>query len=124
MLQKPRFAPPAHIFGYVWTPLYILIAISFGFVFYKIGVQAFPRGLIAPFLLNLVFNFMFVPIQFRMKSNVLALIDILLVVGTLLWAMIIIYPYVPWVTYLNIPYLAWVAFATVLQVSIVYLNRN
>ncbi|MEZ4103426.1 MAG: tryptophan-rich sensory protein [Candidatus Paceibacterota bacterium] len=52
-----------------------------------------------------------------------AAIDIVLVLGTLIWAMIVIWPYAKWIAYANIPYLLWVCFATVLQLSITYLNR-
>lgn len=76
-----------------------------------------------PFLLNLVFNFAFTPIQFGLKNNLLASVDILLVLGTLVWAMIAIFPHARWVTYINIPYLLWVSFATVLQLTVTYLNR-
>jgi tryptophan-rich sensory protein len=75
-----------------------------------------------PFALNLLFNFAFTPLQFGLKSNVLATIDILLILATLIWAMRSIYPYAPWVTYAQIPYLLWVTFATLLQLTITYLN--
>ncbi|MFH1289319.1 MAG: tryptophan-rich sensory protein [Patescibacteria group bacterium] len=42
--------------------------------------------------------------------------------GTLIWAMITIYPHQKWITYIQIPYLLWVSFATVLQLTITYLN--
>jgi tryptophan-rich sensory protein len=78
---------------------------------------------VLPFLLNIVFNLAFTPIQFGLQNNLLASIDILLVVGTLVWALWVIFPHVPWVTYSNIPYLAWGLFATVLQLTITILNK-
>jgi len=75
-----------------------------------------------PFALNLVFNLIFTPIQFGLKNNFLAAADILLVLATLIWAMIAIYPRSRSLAYIQIPYLAWVAFATVLQLTITYLN--
>jgi len=57
----------------------ILIFISFGTVFYKVFNKQLPAIVALPFILNLVFNFAFTPIQFGLKSNLLAAIDILLV---------------------------------------------
>jgi tryptophan-rich sensory protein len=37
--------------------------------------------------------------------------------------MIVIYPHARWISYIQIPYLGWVSFATVLQLTITYLNR-
>jgi translocator protein len=122
-LIKPSWSPPSWLFGPVWTVLYIIIAVSFGTVFYKVYTKELPWIIAFPFVLNLVFNFAFTPLQFGLKSNVLAAIDILLVLTTLIWALIIIYPKFPWVSYINIPYLLWVCFATVLQLIITYLNR-
>jgi len=122
-LIKPSWAPPAYLFGPVWTVLYVLIAISFGKVFLLVSRKSIPLIVALPFLLNLVFNLTFTFFQFGLKSNILATIDILLVLGTLIWAMIAIYPHVRWITYLQIPYLLWVSFATVLQLTITYLNR-
>jgi translocator protein len=122
-LIRPSWAPPAFLFGPVWTLLYILIAISFGKVF-QLGFQKrILFVVVLPFILNLIFNFIFTPIQFGLKSNLLAMIDILLVLGTLIWAMVAIYPHVKWVAYMQIPYLLWVSFATVLQITVTYLNR-
>lgn len=76
-----------------------------------------------PFVLNLVCNVAFTPLQFGLKSNWLAAADILLVWGTLLWGMAAIYPYRRYLAYLQIPYLLWVTFATFLQLTITYLNK-
>lgn len=124
-LIKPSWAPPSWLFGPVWTVLYAIIAVSFGAVFYKAITKQIPWIVALPFALNLVFNFAFTPIQFGLKNNLPASIDILLVVGTLIWALYAIWNTVPelrWVVYANIPYLLWGTFATCLQLTITYLN--
>lgn len=121
-LIKPAWAPPSWLFGPVWTFLYILIAISFGKVFYMLFKKQIPFIVALPFILNLFFNFIFTTLQFDLRNNLLASIDILLVLGTLVWAMKAIYPHARWITYIQIPYLAWVSFATTIQLSITYLN--
>jgi len=121
-LIKPSWSPPSWIFGPVWTFLYVLIAISFGKVFIMTWQKQIAFIVVLPFILNLLFNFAFTPLQFGIKNNLLAAIDILLVFGTLIWAMIAIFPYARWITYIQIPYLIWVLFATVLQLTITYLN--
>ncbi len=121
-LLKPSWAPPSFLFGPVWTVLYILIAVSFTTVFVKIAQGAIPKYVAIPFVLNIIFNLAFTPLQFGLRSNILAGIDILLVLGTLLWALMAIYPYIKWVSYINIPYFFWVLFATTLQMTIIVLN--
>ncbi len=121
-LIKPTWAPPAWVFGPVWSVLYVIIFVSFGYVFYKAWQGAIPMLVALPFLLNLIANVAFTPIQFGLKSNVLAAVDIALVLTTLVWALIAIYPYYKWVALINTPYLLWVCFATVLQFTVTYLN--
>ncbi len=121
-LIKPTWAPPGWLFGPVWTVLYSIIAVSYGYVGYLFVIKKLPFIVVLPFILNLIFNALFTPLQFGLQNNLLAMIDIILVLVTLIWALIAIHKYVPWVTYVNIPYLAWVCFATVLQVTVTYLN--
>lgn len=121
-LIKPTWSPPSWLFGPVWTVLYLIIAVSFGNVFLLAWQRKISWLIALPFVLNLVFNFAFTPIQFGLKNNILAAVDILLVLGTLIWALVAIYPQLKWVAFVNIPYLLWVSFATVLQLTITYLN--
>lgn len=124
-LIKPAWAPPSWLFGPVWAVLYAIIAISFGTVFYKAFTKQIPWTVALPFALNLVFNFAFTPLQFGLQNNLLALIDILLVLCTLIWAFYAVWhasPKLRWVVYVNIPYFLWGTFATILQFAITYLN--
>ena len=133
-LIKPLWAPPSWLFGPVWTVLYVIIAVSFGTVFYRAFTKQIPWIVALPFAINLIFNFAFTPIQFSLKNNLLAAVDILLVLSTLIWALFAIYsfglklhietgaPTYAWIIYANIPYLVWVSFATVLHLTITHLN--
>lgn len=124
-LIKPSWAPPSWIFGPVWTVLYLIIAVTFTIVFYKAFNKQIPAIIALPFFLNLIFNFLFSPIQFGLKNNLLASIDIIFVLVTLVWALLLLWKAAPslhWIVYINIPYVMWVAFATILQLRITYLN--
>ena len=121
-LIKPTWSPPAWLFGPVWTFLYVLIAISFGKVFWLFFKKQIPFLVVLPFVLNLIFNFSFTPLQFGLKNNFLSAIDIALVLATLIWAIAAIYPHASWISYIQIPYLLWVTFSTALQLTITYLN--
>lgn len=124
-LVKPTWAPPSWLFGPVWTALYAIIAVTYGTVFYKAFTGKISWMVALPFALNLVFNFAFTPIQFGLKNNLLAALDIVLVVGTLIWALVAVWqasPDLRWVVYANIPYLMWGTFAAGLQITITYLN--
>lgn len=123
-LKKPKWAPPSWLFGPAWTVLYILIAISFGYIFLNTIKGNIPILICLPFILNLLFNLAFTPIQFGLRNNILASIDILLVLGTIIWILIIMFSSISWIVYMLIPYFLWVSFATVLQLTITWMNRK
>ena len=122
-LIKPTWAPPSWLFGPVWSVLYVIIAVTFGTIFYKALMKELPLSVALPFLLNLIFNAAFTPLQFGLQNNLLASIDIVLIFGTLVWALVVIFPVIPLIAYANVPYLLWVSFATILQLTVTYLNR-
>jgi benzodiazapine receptor len=124
-LIKPTWAPPSWLFGPVWTVLYLIIAVTFGTVFYRALKGKLPWMVALPFALNLIFNVAFTPLQFGLKNNLLAAIDVVLVVVTLVWGLVALWRAAPdlrWVVYANIPYLLWGTFATILQLTITFLN--
>lgn len=120
---KPEWAPPSSIFAPVWTALYIIIAITFGYIGYKFWKGEVDGKIALPFMLNIGFNIIYTYLQFEIQSFLLASIDILLVLGTLIWALRTAWGKYRWVTLANIPYLLWVSFATALQLTITWLNR-
>ncbi len=124
-LVKPSWAPPSWLFGPVWTVLYAIIFVTFSVVGLRWYAGALSGVVALPFLLNLIANAAFTPLQFGLKSNALASVDIVIVLVTLVWGMVSLWyaaPDLRWVVLANIPYLLWVSFATVLQLTITYLN--
>lgn len=121
-LLKPSWAPPSWLFGPVWTILYIVIAVTYTRVVQLYLAGTIPFAVLLPFILNIVANIAFTPLQFGLKNNLLASADIIVILITLIWALYAIYPYQQWISYSNIPYLLWVSFAAVLQLTITYLN--
>lgn len=121
--KLPPLSPPGYLFGIVWPILYILIAISYGFVFYQAIKGKISWKLTIPFIINLAANFSYTYFQFGLKNYTLAVIDILIILTTIIITMILMWSRYRFVFYLQIPYLAWVSFATYLQVSVTILNR-
>ncbi len=120
-LNKPFFNPPNWLFAPVWTTMYILLGISLYLVWTHsegtIRKKAFQLwGL--QMLLNFTWSFLF----FYFHNPLLAFINI-----AAMWVAIFlmirhftrIYKPAGW---MNIPYLLWVSFASLLNISIWWLN--
>ena len=109
--------------GLMWTILYPIIAVTFGFVFVQAARGRIPPIVALPFAINLAANLLFTPIQFGLRNLPLASVDILIVWGTILWMVQAVWVHYRWVAVAQAPYLAWVSVATVLQLSITWMNR-
>lgn len=118
-IEKPFFAPPEWVFGVAWGVIYPLIAIAFLYLLFKKKV---PPPLLLVFIVNLVANFLFTPIQLGLEPLWPATIDILVVLGTLLYFEFKILRYSKVIFVLLLPYLLWGAFATILQITITLIN--
>ena len=121
-LGKPAWTPSPRAISIIWTILYPIILVSFGFVF----VEAF-RGKVGwkvalPFAINLVANLLFMPIFSGLRNVPLAAVDILIVWSTIIWCCFSVWPTYKWVAVAQGPYFVWVSIATVLQLSITAMN--
>ena len=122
-LKKPDWAPDPSVFGQVWTLLYIIIFIVNAYILKEVADRQISWLVALPFWLNLGANIIFTPIQFGLRNNYLALLDIVAILLTIIWAMIAIWPHNKFVTAAFVPYLVWVCIATTLQFQITLLNR-
>lgn len=122
-LAKPAWTPDPAFIGLMWQIIYPIIIVTFGFVFVQAARQKLPRPVVIPFAINLVANLAFTPIQFGLRNLTLASIDILVVWGTIIWLVAAIWKHYRWVAVAQAPYFAWVSTATVLQLSINWMNR-
>ena len=122
-LTKPSWTPEPATIGLIWLILYLIILVTFGFVFYKALRRQLPWQVAVPFAINLVANLLFTPIQFGLRNLPLAAFDILIVWGTILWMIAAVWKHHRWVALAQFPYLVWVSIATVLQWTITWWNR-
>ena len=121
-LAKPSWTPAPATIGLIWQILYPVILVSFGFVFVQAARRKLPWRVALPFAVNLVANLIFTPIQFGLRNLPLASADILLVWGSILWCVVAVWRHHRWVAVAQGPYFVWVSLATVLQLSMTWMN--
>ncbi len=86
-LVKPSWTPQPRTIGLIWQILYPVILLIFGYVIVQAIRNKLSWMIALPFIVNLVANLIFTPIQFGMRNLPLASIDIVIVWGTILWSM-------------------------------------
>lgn len=121
-LEKPSWTPAPATIGTIWTILYPIIAVSFGFVVVQAIRRKVPRRVLIPVAVNVVSNVLFTPIQFGLRNLVLASVDIVIVWGSIAWLCVWIWAHYRWVAAAQAPYFVWVSIAMVLQFSIMLMN--
>ena len=123
-LVKPSFNPPNWIFAPVWSMLYIMMGVAAGLVWNRIDYEKeIVKKALTFFAIQLALNALWSYLFFGLKNPMLAGVEVIL-----LWLMIF-ETYSKFVKidkiagYLFIPYLLWVSFASVLNISIWWLNK-
>ena len=120
-LTRPDWAPPASVFGPVWTALYALMGIAAWLVWREDGMPASRRALVffgAQLVLNTLWSWLF----FALHRGGLAFLDIVA-----LWLLIVLTIFAFWrirplAGALLLPYLAWVSYAAALNLAVWRLN--
>lgn len=122
-LVLPVWAPPAWIFGPVWTILYALIGIAAWLVWSSGGFGTDRKALLL-FLVQLLFNALWSWLFFAWHLGVLAFADIVLL-WILIFATLVSFWRIRRIAgALLLPYLLWVTFASVLNFTVWQLNPH
>ena len=122
-LAKPGWTPEPAFIGLMWQIIYPIIIVTFGFVALQAIRKKIPPAVLLPFAVNLASNVAFTPIQFGLRNLPLAAVDILVIWGSIIWLSVAIWKHYRWVAIAQAPYFAWVSVATVLQLSLTWMNR-
>lgn len=120
-LVRPDWAPPAAIFGPVWTFLYLLLGIAAWLIWRDGGARA-ARVPLALFLAQLVLNALWSWLFFRWRQGGLAFLDIIVLWLLIAATLLAFWRIRPLAGGLLAPYLLWVSFAAVLNCSVWQLN--
>ena len=122
-LQRPSFAPPAWVFGPVWTALYLAMGVASWLVWRAGAERPEVRGALwlyaAQLVLNLAWSFLF----FGLRRPSLALVEIVVLLGFIVATALRFAAISGLAGGLMAPYAAWVAFATALNAAFWWLNR-
>ena len=116
-LVRPDWAPPANVFGPVWTVLYILMGLAAWLVWREGGFRA-RRLALSLFLVQLAVNALWSWLFFGWHLGALAFADIVLLWGLLVATLVAFWRVRPVAGALLVPYLLWVSFATALSYSV------
>lgn len=111
-LVQPSWAPPASVFGPVWTTLYLLMAIAAWLVWREGGFRANRQALIF-FLVQLAVNALWSWLFFAWHLGGPAFADVLILWVLIVATLVSFWRVRPLAGALLVPYLLWVSFASV-----------
>ncbi|WP_295541589.1 TspO/MBR family protein [uncultured Pseudacidovorax sp.] len=121
MLQRPDWAPPAWLFGPVWSLLYLLMAVSAWLVWRRLGWAA-AGGALALFVLQLAVNASWSWFFFAWRlglASIVVQVALLALAGATAAAF---WPRSRLAAVLLLPYLGWLCFALALATAVWRLN--
>jgi benzodiazapine receptor len=116
-LSRPSWAPPGWLFGVVWTPLFVLIAIAPWLVWRQRGDHAVGAA-IAAWFVQLVLNALWTWIFFAWERPGAALVEIAALFVMIAVTIVLFARVSTPAALLLVPYLLWVGFAMALNAAL------
>ena len=120
-LAQPTWAPPASVFGPVWSLLYALMGIA-AWLIWRGGGWRRQRGALTLFVLQLAVNALWSWLFFGWHRGAFAFADIVLLWLLIVSTLIGFWRVRPLAGALLVPYLCWVSFAAALNFTVWQLN--
>ena len=117
-LILPTFNPPSAVFAPVWTTLYIMMSVAIWLVWKR----SFNNRVMTIYFVHLFFNAIWSVLFFGYHNILLALIDLIIILGFIIWLMVIYFRENKISFYLMVPYLLWSSYAFVLNLTILVLK--
>jgi len=116
-LDRPSWAPPAEVFGPVWTALYVAMAVAAWLVWSARGWQGAWFAL-SIFCAQLVANALWSWLFFAWRAGAPSVADIVVLWVLVVVTVIAFFRARTAAGVLMVPYLAWVTFAAFLDVAV------
>ena len=120
-LARPPLTPSDHIFGPVWTALYVMMAVSAWLVWTR-EVGLVRRQIMAIYGAQLALNFGWSILFFYLRSPLFALSEILVLIFVVLAMTRFFWWRNPYAGALLVPYVLWLAFAAYLNAGFWLMN--
>ena len=120
-LQRPAWAPPASVFGPVWSVLYALMGVAAWLVWRQPGAH---RAALTLFVVQLAVNAQWSWLFFGWRLGAWAFVDVVVLVGLVAATLVSFWRVRRLAGALLLPYLLWVAFASVLTWSVWQANPS
>jgi benzodiazapine receptor len=121
LLERPSWAPPAAVFGPVWTLLYMAMAVS-AWLVWRERAWSRARGALGLFVLQLGLNALWSWLFFAWHRGALAFADIVVLLALIVATVVAFARIRRAAAWLLAPYLVWVCFAAALNYSVWQLN--
>lgn len=120
-LTRPAWAPPASVFGPVWSALYFMMAVAAWLVWRDRGLRDMCGALML-FFLQLAANALWSWLFFGWKLGAWASVEVVVLWGLIVATLVAFWRIRPLAGALLLPYLLWVSFATVLCITVWRMN--
>jgi tryptophan-rich sensory protein len=117
LLEKPKWAPPAWLFGPAWTVLYIVMAVAAWRIWREHGFDG-ARGELILYFIQLLLNAAWSWFFFVKHTGLGATIEVSFMLTAVFATMTAFALRDPIAGLLFVPYAMWVSFATALTVSV------
>jgi benzodiazapine receptor len=120
-LEQPSWAPPAGVFGPVWTFLYVTMAVA-AWLVWRVGGFLAARAALALYIAQLALNALWSWLFFAWRLGAGAFVEVLVLWAMLVVATVSFWRVRPLAGVLLAPYVLWVSFAATLNFALWRMN--